>query len=134
MRGEPGGQGGGLVGRSLEVDVSEEAATRTQESRQPHSPPPPRAPPPRSPLAILDTSKHDRVPKRVQLAPPSIHDITQILVNLLGRQSRMSIGSRLSSFLGTKRHRKTETSHSGGSACGRSVRVNLDTHATRGLT
>ena len=71
--------------------------------------PAPRSPQ-HSPLAILDTSKHNRIPKRVQLAPPSIHDITQILINLLGRQSRMSIGSRLSSFLGTDNAGRDEVS------------------------
>lgn len=41
-------------------------------------------------LSILPSCKHQRIPKRVKLRPPSIHNLTKILIYLT-RSKRMSV-------------------------------------------
>ena len=100
MGSESSRQGWGLVRGSEEVDVSEEAAvTRRQRSARWETR---RHDARDSPLAILDSTQNDGVPKRVQLAPSSVHDVAEVFINLLGRQSWVCVGSRLGSLLGTE--------------------------------
>lgn len=47
------------------------------------------------PLTILDSAQKHRIPKRVHLAAPRVHQIRQVLVDLLGSKCRMIVAQGL---------------------------------------
>ena len=106
MRGEPGSQSRGLVSRPQEIYVSEETGERACPRSERQQSDPSSAPTrsiktaSASPLAILDPTQDDGVPKRVHLAPPRVHDIAQVLVDLFGGQGRVGVSGRLGAFFG----------------------------------